>query len=83
MLIPTEYGDEVVLNLVANLLEVDIYIIPAFRESSIHQSLGVTIIKCMKDTVHKRLYFLLHSRSQILSVPTTRVSSLEVRTMIL
>ena len=67
MLIPTEYRDEVVLNLVANLLEVDICIIPAFRESSIHQSLGVTIIKCMKDTVHKPLFLAAFSESDFIS----------------
>ena len=63
----SEYGDEVVLNLVANLLEVDICIIPAFRESSIHQSLGVTIIKCMKDTVHKPLFLAAFSESDFIS----------------
>ena len=51
-----EYGDKVVLNLVTNLLEVDICFIPAFRESSIHQSLRVSVIKCMKKTVHMPLF---------------------------
>ena len=67
MLNPTEYGDEVVLNLVANLLEVDICVIPAFRESSIHQSLGVTVIKCMKETVHKPIFLAAFSESDFLS----------------
>ena len=34
MLDPNEWGDEVVLNIASNLLEVDIKIIPAFQESS-------------------------------------------------
>ena len=67
MLNPTEYGDEVVLNLVANLLEVDICVIPAFRESSIHPSLGVTVIKFMKETVHKPIFLAAFSESDFVS----------------
>ena len=58
MLNPTEYGDEVVLNLVANLLEVDICVCP---------SLGVTVIKCMKETVHKPIFLAAFSESDFLS----------------
>ena len=67
MLNPTEYGNEVVLNLVANLLEVDICVIPAFRESSIHSSLGVTVIKFMKETVHKPIFLAAFSESDFVS----------------
>ena len=44
MLDPTTWGDEVVLSLASNLLEVDIIIIPAFRESG-DQVSGVTTVK--------------------------------------
>ena len=67
MLNPTEYGDEVVLNLAANLLEVDICVIPVFRESAIHQSLGVSVIKCLKETVHKPLFLAAFSESDFIS----------------
>ena len=38
------YGDQVALTLASNVLGVDIVIIPAFRESSVHPGLGITVI---------------------------------------
>ena len=37
--------DDVVLTFASNILEVNIVIIPALRESSVHQGLGVQLIK--------------------------------------
>ena len=45
MLDPTTWGDEVVLSLASNLLELGIIIIPAFRESGLDLVSGVTTIK--------------------------------------
>ena len=45
MLNPSVWGDEVVLHLAANLLEVDLHVIHAFPESSCNN--GVTVIKPM------------------------------------
>ena len=46
------YGDEVALTLASNVLGVDIVIIPAFRESSVHPGLGITVIKSIKTRSH-------------------------------
>ena len=39
------FGDEAALNLASNVLSVDIAVITAFRESSIHQGFAITVIK--------------------------------------
>ena len=61
MLNPSEWGDEVVLNIAAYILQVDIIIIPAFKESGINQ--GVTIIKCLQETRHHPLFLFCFSES--------------------
>ena len=40
-----QVGDEAALNLASNVLSVDIAVITAFRESSIHQGFAITFIK--------------------------------------
>ena len=52
------WGDEVVLTLASNILEVDIVIIPALRESSVHQGLGVQLIKAEKSQINDPPLFL-------------------------
>ena len=47
MLRDGEWADMVVLHLTASVLGVDIVLIPAFRESSIHQGLGRTVIRAL------------------------------------
>ena len=58
MLKPGVWGDEVVLTLASNILEVDIVIIPALRESSVHQGLGVQLIKAEKSQINDPPLFL-------------------------
>ena len=67
MLQPTEYFDEIALNLASNVLGVDIIVIPAFRESSIHQGLGVTIIKSQVKPKNDPLFVFLFSESDFQS----------------
>ena len=51
------WGDEVFLWQVAsNILQVDLIIIPCFRESSVHQGLGFTLIKSFERPKHLPLY---------------------------
>ena len=57
------YGDQVALTLASNVLGVDIVIIPAFRESSVHPGLGITVIKSLKKPEHDPLYMFLFSES--------------------
>ena len=57
------YGDEVALTLASNVLGVDIVIIPAFRESSVHPGLGITVIKSIKKPQYDPLYMFLFSES--------------------
>ena len=53
MLDPNEWGNKIVLSLAANLLEIDVVIIPAFRESSFDQVSGITTIKPLNSAKHK------------------------------
>ena len=39
-----EWGDEIFLHMAANVLSLDVIVIPAFRESSIQQGLGITVL---------------------------------------
>ena len=55
MLDPTTWGDKVVLSLASNLLEVDIIIIPAFRESG-DQVTGVTTVKPLIHAKHQPIH---------------------------
>ena len=59
MLNQNEWGDEVVLVLASNILQVDIHVIPAFRESSCNHS-GIIIVKSSSDTSNKQPLFLFH-----------------------
>ena len=51
------------LTLASNVLGVDIVIIPAFRESSVHPGLGITVIKSIKKPQYDPLYMFLFSES--------------------
>ena len=58
------WGDEVFLWQVAsNILQVDLIIIPCFRESSVHQGLGFTLIKSFERPKHLPLYLFSFSES--------------------
>ena len=58
------WGDEVFLWQVAsNILQVDLIIIPCFRESSVHQGLGFTLIKSFERPKHLLLYLFSFSES--------------------
>ena len=57
MLQDRTWGVEVFLWQVAsNILQVDLIIIPCFRESSVHQGLGFTLIKSFERPKHLPLY---------------------------
>ena len=45
------FGDEAALNLASNVLSVDIAVITAFRESSIHKGFGITVIKALEADI--------------------------------
>ena len=57
---PTEYGDEVVLNLACNLLSVTIIIIPAFKESGHNSGLGITFIKALNKPKHPPIFLFYY-----------------------
>ena len=57
MLNPNEWGDQIVLHLASNLLELEIQIIPAFRESASDPGTGLTIIEPHITTAN--IYFPL------------------------
>ena len=57
------WGDEVFLVLASNILQVDLIIIPCFRESSVHQGLGFTLIKSFERPKHLPLYLFSFSES--------------------
>ena len=67
MLDPHEWGDEIVLSLASNLLELDIVIIPAFRESSCDQVSGVTTIKPLISAKHQPIHLFCFSDSDFIS----------------
>ena len=66
MLDSNEWGDEIVLNLASNLLEV-INVIPAFRESSCNQEKGFTIISPLNSAKHNPLFLFAFSDSDFSS----------------
>ena len=66
MLDPTTWGDEVVLSLASNLLEVDIIIIPAFRESG-DQVTGVTTVKPLIHAKHQSIHLFHFSECDFTS----------------
>ena len=66
MLDPTTWGDEVVLSLASNLLEVDIIIIPAFRESA-DQVTGVTTVKPLIHAKHQSIHLFHFSECDFTS----------------
>ena len=67
MLNPTTWGDEVVLSLASNLLELDINIIPAFRESGFDPVSGVTTIKPLVCAKHQAIHLFHFSESDFTS----------------
>ena len=67
MLNPTTWGDEVVLSLASNLLELDINIIPAFRESGLDPVSGVTTIKPLVCAKHQAIHLFQFSESDFIS----------------
>ena len=67
MLDPTTWGDEVVLALASNLLELDIKIIPAFRESGLEPVSGVTTIKPLLPAKHPSIHLFHFSESDFKS----------------
>ena len=58
-----QVGDEAALNLASNVLSVDIAVITAFRESSIHKGFGITVIKALERPKHEPLFLFLFSES--------------------
>ena len=67
MLDPTTWGDEVVLALASNLLELDIKIIPAFRKAGLDPVTGVTTIKPLVCARHQAIHLFQFSESDIIS----------------
>ena len=64
MLNPNEWGDEIVLQLASNLLEVEFEIIPAFKESATDPGAGLTVISPHITTArHGKVYLFLFSES--------------------
>ena len=64
MLNPNEWGDEIVLQLASNLLEVEFEIIPAFKESATDPGAGLTVIRPHITTArHGNVYLFLFSES--------------------
>ena len=57
------WGDEVFLHLASNILQADLVIVPAFRESSVHQGLGFTLIKSFDKPKHEPMYLFVFSES--------------------
>ena len=67
MLDPKTWGDEVVLELASNLLELDIIIIPAFRESSLDPVSGVTTNQPLVHAKHQAIPLFHFSESDFIS----------------
>ena len=67
MLDPTTWGDEVVLSLASNLLELDIIIIPAFRQAGLDPVSGVTTIKPLVPPKHQAIHLFQFSESDFIS----------------
>ena len=60
---PNEYGDEIILHLASNLLEVEIILIPAFRESGCDPVRGITKIQPLLEPRNDPFYFFAYSDS--------------------
>ena len=67
MLDPNEYGDEIILNLASNLLEVEIILIPAFRESGCDSVRGITKIHPLLEPRNGPFYLFAYSDSDFIS----------------
>ena len=46
------WGDDVFLQLTSNILEIDLVIVPAFKETAVHQGLGFTLVTSFKKPSH-------------------------------
>ena len=67
MLRDGEWGDEVFLHLASNVLEVNIVIITAYRESAVHQGPGLTVVRCLQETSHQPIFLFSFSESDFAS----------------
>ena len=61
------WGDDVFLQLTSNILEVDLVIVPAFKETAVHQGLGFTLVTSFKKPSHGPLYLFHYSESDFAS----------------
>ena len=50
------WGDHIFLQLTSNILQVDLVIVPAFKETAVHQGLGFTLITSYKKPSLGPLY---------------------------
>ena len=62
-----QYGDEIILNLASNLLEVEIILIPAFRESGCDSVRGITKIQPLLEPRNGPFYLFAYSDSDFIS----------------
>ena len=62
-----EFGDEIFLQLAANILNRDIIIIPVFRDEAHIQALGFTVIKSATSNNHEPLFLLSYTESRFTS----------------
>ena len=61
------WGDDVFLQLTSNILEIDLVIVPAFKETAVHQGLGFTLVTSFKKPSHGPLYLFHFSESDFAS----------------
>ena len=55
--------DKVFLVLASNILQADLIVVPAFRESAVHHGLGFTLIKSFEKPKYQPLYLFAFSES--------------------
>ena len=55
--------DKVFLVLASNILQADLIVDPAFRESAVHHGLGFTLIKSFEKPKYQPLYLFAFSES--------------------
>ena len=67
MLDPNEYRDEIILHLASNLLEVEIILIPAFRESGCDPVRGITKIQPLLEPRNDPFYLFAYLDSDFFS----------------
>ena len=62
-----EWADMIALNLTASVLGIDIVVIPCFRESSIHQGLGLTVIRALEKPRYDPVFLFYFSETDFAS----------------